>query len=85
MVEEFAPDVARILFRLGEDWTGDPAIFFRAIFTDESVRTKRYLDVARAMREKINDEFSYREKGRIPYLSVTSESDHAKMKDSAWD
>ena len=31
-----APDVVRIRYSLGEDWTGDPSIFFRVLLTDEA-------------------------------------------------
>ena len=34
--QALAPDVVRIRFNVGEDWTGDPALFFRVVLTDKA-------------------------------------------------
>jgi hypothetical protein len=33
-----APDVVRIRYSFGNDWTGDPSIFFRIVLSDDSSR-----------------------------------------------
>jgi hypothetical protein len=32
------PDVVRIRFNPGFDWTGDPSVFFRIVFSDDATR-----------------------------------------------
>ena len=34
---QFAADVARIRYSIGEDWANDPAIFFRILLTRDPI------------------------------------------------
>jgi len=36
-----APDVVRIRYDIGEDWSGQWAIFFRIVLTDEAARGRQ--------------------------------------------
>ena len=36
--ESVGPDVVRIRYEIGEDWSGQWAIFFRVVLTDDAAR-----------------------------------------------
>lgn len=40
VVAELSPDVVRIRFNCGEDWTGDPCVYFRILLSDEAARMR---------------------------------------------
>ena len=84
-MQEYGPDVVRIRFRLGEDWTGDPAIFFDLVVTDDSVKTRRYFELTREIRNRLQDLFGFPETGYMAFTGVCSESEQAKIKDPALD
>jgi hypothetical protein len=44
---KLVPDVVRIRFTEAQDWSGDPAIYFRVTLSDEASRRDRLADVAR--------------------------------------
>jgi len=43
--QSIGPDVVRIRYEIGEDWSGQWAIFFRIVLTDDAAR-RRLRDVA---------------------------------------
>ncbi len=36
IAHDLAPDVVRIRLNIAQDWSGDPAIYFRVILSDEA-------------------------------------------------
>ena len=84
-MQEYGPDVVRIRFRLGEDWTGDPAIFFNLVVTGDSVKTRRYFELTREIRNRLQDMFGFPETGYMAFTGVRGESEQANIKDPAWD
>jgi hypothetical protein len=36
IAQDLAPDVVSISFRVGRDWSDDPAIYFRVVLSDEA-------------------------------------------------
>jgi hypothetical protein len=82
---ELGPDVVSLEYRLGEDWTGDPAIFFGIVTTDEAARPPRLRETTRpindALRIKLDPFGSW---GLLPYTSFRSESENRVLKNEAW-
>jgi hypothetical protein len=55
IARDLAPDVVRIRLNISQDWSNDPAIYFRVILSDEASRGDRLADVAARVRSKLFD------------------------------
>jgi hypothetical protein len=84
IVRELAPDVVRIRFNPDEDWSGDPAIYFRIVLSDDAARD-RLREIAETARNRMYDELRLRESGYLPYFNFRSESETVKLPDVTWD
>jgi hypothetical protein len=84
--EKFAPDVIRIRYHTGFDWTGDPAIFFRILLSDAASRRENLGRITERVRRELFDEF-YRlgESEHIAYSTFRSKSEQDKLKDPQWE
>ena len=82
---DLAPDVVRIRVNVAQDWSDDPAIYFRVILSDEASRRDRLADVAGLVRTKLFDELRLAELEHLPYFRFRSRSEQDKLQDPAWD
>ena len=85
IARELAPDVVRIRYSSGQDWSEDPAIYFRVILSDEASRRGRLAEVTGLVRARLIDELRLGEMDHIPYFRFRSQSEQAKLHDAAWD
>jgi hypothetical protein len=80
------PQAARILYRLDDDATGEPAVFFMILLPDEAASPRYEL---RSVTNRISTEIDRRiepmdQWGVIPYFSFRTVSEHAQLKEPAW-
>ena len=78
-----APDVVRIRYEIGEYWTGEPAIFFRVVLTDEAARS-RLRDVASKVVWGLVRELDFPSMGVFPYHDFRSVSEQNALQEPAW-
>ena len=84
--EKFAPDVVRIRYHTGFDWSGDPAIFFRVLLSETASHHENLGDIARRVNRELSDELLRTgDDEHIPYTSFRSESEQDKLKDPLWE
>ena len=82
---QLVPDVVRIRFTLGEDWTGDPAVFFKIVVPDDVFTSGRISPVSLRISQAITLTVEPLEEwGVMPYFNYRSESGQAKMNEPAW-
>lgn len=80
-----ADEVVRVRYSLGEDWSGDAAIYFRIVLTDEASREERLGDVAHRIEEMIDREVQpYQNWGLLAYFSFRSASEQAGRHEPEW-
>ena len=85
IVSTLGPDVVRVRYTLGEDWTGDDAIFFRVLLSDHASKRRRLLQVTNRVRDRIVQTLEpVEEWGLLPYFEFRSESEQAALKEKAW-
>ena len=77
------PDVVRIRFDIGEDWSGDPAIFFRILLSDQAAREDRLTLTTRRVRAALG-ELKLVEIGLFPLHSFRSESEQEELNEASW-
>jgi len=86
IAQELAPDVVSIGFRVGRDWTDDPAIYFRVVLSDEASRRDRLTQATQKVKEIFDEKLNVWESTHIPYFSFRSQSEQAKVQDDPrWD
>jgi hypothetical protein len=75
------PDIIGVIPTLGNDWTGEPAVFFMVILSDAAVsRHDQLLDVTNHVSDFIVQRVAPLEKwGVLPYFTFRSHSEQAKL------
>lgn len=79
-----ASDVVRIRYNLGEDWSGEGAVFFRVVLKDSSSKRSRLREVSRRVSELIFQEVQPQAIGLQAYFNFRSESEQDQLKEAAW-
>lgn len=78
-----APDVVRIRYEIREDWSGQWAIFFRIVLTDDAAK-HRLRDVADKVARGLEQQLDYPGMGVFPYHNFRSASEQAMLQEPAW-
>ena len=80
---ELAPDVVRIRYDIGEDWSGEWAIFFRIVLTDDAAK-RRLRDIASKVVRELANRLDFPGMGVFPYHNFRSVSEQAMLQEEAW-
>jgi hypothetical protein len=83
--EKFAPDVIRIRYHTGFDWSGDPAIFFRVLLSDNASLHENLGNIARRVDSELSDELLRIGDYDIPYSTFRSKTEQDRLKDPQWE
>jgi len=83
VAERLAPDVQYIRYEIGWDWSGDPAIFFRVVLSDEASQ-KRLRKVATQVVWHLARLLDFPSMGLFPYHNFRSVSEQAVLREEAW-
>jgi len=79
------PDVVRLRYTLENDWSGDPAIFFRVLLSDRASRRDQLLSSTRQIEDMIVDSLQPLEQwGVLPYFSYRSLAEQAVLQEETW-
>jgi hypothetical protein len=79
------PDVVRLRYDLGKDWTGDPAIFFRVVLSDRACCRDQLQDATNQIMNTIVQRLQPLEEWDVlPYFSFRSQSEQAVLQEEAW-
>lgn len=84
VVNLMAPRVVHIRYDIGEDWSGDWAIFFRVLLSDDASDGANLHDVAREVDRTMSDKIDFPAMGVFAYFNFRSESEQAVMQEPAW-
>lgn len=78
--EGLAPQVVDIIATLGDDWSGEPAVFFMVILADPATRRDQLLDVTNRVSQTLVDQVQPLEEwGVLPYFNFRSKSEQAMI------
>lgn len=81
--QSIGPEVVRIRYEIGEDWSGQWAIFFRIVLTDDAAR-HRLRDVATKVVWGLSQQLDFPSMGVFPYHNFRSVSEQAMLQEPAW-
>ncbi len=85
IARELAPDVVRIRLNVRHDWSGEPALYFRVILSDEASRRERLAEVTDRVRASLSDKLRLDSLEHFPYFRFRSQSEQAALQEKAWD
>jgi hypothetical protein len=81
---EMAPAVQYIRYEVGQDWSGDWAIFFRVVLSDDASKRQNLRAVAEDVERKISEQVDFPAIGVRPYFNYRSQSEQATLREPAW-
>jgi len=89
VIKTLGPEVVRVRYNVGEDWTGDPALYFRVVLADSAVNV-RDLDsvgrVAERIRRPFFEQLQPLERwGLFPHFNFRTISEEDQLKDPKWE
>jgi hypothetical protein len=70
IAHELAPAVVRIRLEVGQDWSEDPAVYFRVILSDEASQQERLAGATKMIRVRLSEALQLSELDRIAYFLV---------------
>jgi len=80
-----APDVVRIRYTIGTDWSGEEAVHFRILLSDAASKPRRLRDVTSRVSAVIAEHVDpLNSWGLVPYLRFRSQSEQAVLKEATW-
>ena len=79
-----ARTVVRIRYDFGEDWTGEPSIFFRIVLTDEAVKQSKLNEIANTITDILAREVNADEMGLHSYFNFRSATEQAQLREPTW-
>src|ERR1017187_1830389 len=83
--QALGPDVLRLRYTLGRDWSGEPAIFFRIVLSDRASRRDQLLNATNQIETAIDQRLQPIEQwGVLPYFRYRSQSEQALLEEEAW-
>jgi len=83
-VKKLTPDVQWIRYAITLDSTGDRAIYFRVMLSDDASREARLAKVARRVESFLSEELKLAELGLLLYYSYRNRSEQAVLREPAW-
>lgn len=81
--KSLAPDVAHIRYEIGKDWSGEWAIFFRIVLTDDAAK-HRLMGVRTKVVANLDQQLDFPGLGVYSYHNFRSVSEQAAMQEPAW-
>ena len=87
VIAKLGPEVVRVRYNIGEDWTGDPALYFRVVLSDSvSGDVKTFVDTAARVRETFFEQLQPLENwGLFPHVNFRSNAEEGELKDPKWE
>ena len=84
VVNQLAPQVVHIRYDIGLDWSGDGAIFFRVLLSDEASTGNNLRTVTTQVERMLSERLDFEGMGVFSYFNFRSQSEQAAMREPAW-
>jgi len=82
--KELAPDVQWIRYEIALDWSGDRAIFFRVVLSNDASREARLRKVTKRVESLLSEKLNLDESDLLSYFNYRSRSEQAAAREPAW-
>src|SRR5882757_7100829 len=78
VINEMYPAVQRIKYEIGQDWSGEWAIFFRVLLSDEASSDRNLREIAPRVVWRMSEKLDLPGLGMFPYFYFRSESEQTQ-------
>jgi hypothetical protein len=85
IVDALSPSVVHIRYTVGEDWGGDPAVFFRVVLTDQAAWPDNLRGVARRVEGLMQLVMELEYPRHHAHFNYRSQSEQNQLKDPEWE
>jgi hypothetical protein len=79
-----SPSVRYIRYDIGQDWSGQWAVFFRVLLSDDAARN-RLRDIATSVVSLTSERLDLPSLGLFPYFDFRSESEQVNRPEPGWE
>ncbi|SPF38678.1 hypothetical protein SBA4_220026 [Candidatus Sulfopaludibacter sp. SbA4] len=79
------PEVVRVRYNFDEDWTGEPAIYFRVVLSDDLGLGERFIEAARRVEGAITGDLQLYESEYFPFFYFRLKSEEDRLKEPSWE
>jgi hypothetical protein len=83
VVRLLAPGVVHIRYDIARDWSGDWAIFFHVLLSDEASKT-RIREIAAQVASRLEERLDFPSMGLFPYHNFRNVSEQEALREEAW-
>jgi hypothetical protein len=81
IAESLTPEVVEIIATLGNDWSGEPAVFFMVVLADAATQRDQLLGITNRVSQVVVEQVQPLEEwGVLPYFNFRSKSEQANIK-----
>ena len=84
VVEALAPKIVHIRSNFGEDWMGNPALFFRVLLSDEASKDENLHPTARRVYQLMDERMDALDLNVHSHFNFRSLSEQRNLKDTDW-
>ncbi len=84
VTRELSPDVHHIRFEIADDWSGQTALYFRVVLSDEASKKPKLREIVAKVAWMISERLDLPELGLFPYFDFRSESEQAQLNQTEW-
>jgi hypothetical protein len=84
VLRQLAPDVVRIRYDVGRDWSGDDAIFYRLLISDDAARMRLRETTQKAM-GMLESFLNLETMGLRVYHNARSVSEQEALREKSWE
>lgn len=84
VMRELTPAVQRINYEIAQDWSGQWAIFFRVLLSDEASNQAHLRSVATQVVWRMSEKIDIPGLGLFPHFDFRSQSEQAQLSEPAW-
>jgi hypothetical protein len=81
---QLAPDVKRIRYDRRPDWSGDDAVYFRILISDDAAETRLHETYKKTV-SMLESCLDLEALGFFVYYNVRSESEQATLREKSWE
>src|SRR5208282_1258242 len=88
VAKKFPDEVVRIRHSFSRDWDGDPAIYFKILFTDEALQRNPLSELTHRIEDALIKDlalFTSEYSMYIPYFDFRTKAEQDRSKDPEWD
>jgi hypothetical protein len=84
VVRELYPDVRLIRYEIAPDWTGQWAVFFRVLLSDEACKGDNLREIGARVIRRMSERLDLPELGMFPHFDFRSESEQSVLNEAEW-